>query len=148
MPRDRDESGRPLNARPRDALGRPLPRDAVGILPEPAEQALPSDQTLLRAQELLDRDLPFQAHEVLETRWKSCPASEREYWQGLAQAAVALTHLRRGNTVGARRLAERAVSHLAGRIAPPPGAPVEVVIEQLHALATGTTTELVVVVRP
>ena len=32
--RDRDDTGRPRNARARDSTGRPLPRDATGANPE------------------------------------------------------------------------------------------------------------------
>ena len=55
---------------------------------------------------------PFSAHEVLEARWKACPAEERELWQGLAQLCVGLTHAARGNTVGAHRLVERGAGRL------------------------------------
>ena len=38
--RDRDESGRPRSARPRDSLGRPLARDSAGIPPVPDDLEL------------------------------------------------------------------------------------------------------------
>ena len=38
--RDRDVAGRPKNARPRDSLGRPLPRGAENAM---VEEVLPSD---------------------------------------------------------------------------------------------------------
>jgi predicted metal-dependent hydrolase len=64
------------------------------------------------ADELLRAGRPFHAHEVLEASWKSGPPAERDLWQGLAQAAVGLTHARRGNARGAvallRRGAQRA----------------------------------------
>jgi len=50
--RDRDAAGRPRNARPRDELGRPLPREAAGESPLPDEQALAPDAALDLAQEL------------------------------------------------------------------------------------------------
>ena len=109
--RDRNEQGRAQQARPRDALGRPLPYGASGVEPI-SEEPLPPEATLAYARELLDDGRPFAAHEALEVRWKSCPAEERELWQGLAQLCVGLTHKERGNAVGASRLVERARSRL------------------------------------
>ena len=110
--RDRDEGGRARQARPRDALGRPLPYGAVGVEPV-SEAPLPPEETVSVARGLLDEGRPFAAHEVLEVRWKSGPDAERDLWQGLAQLCVALTHGARGNTVGAQRLFERARGRLS-----------------------------------
>jgi hypothetical protein len=104
--RDRDAAGRARQARPRDALGRPLPYGATGVQPVP-ERALPPHETLAEARRLVEEGRPFSAHEVLEARWKDGPADERQLWQGLAQLCVALTHAARGNGVGAVRLVER-----------------------------------------
>ena len=111
MTRDRDASGRPRQARPRDALGRPLPYGAAGVEPV-SEEPLPPLESLALARNLLDEGRPFAAHEVLEARWKAGPAQERDLWQGLAQLCVALTHSARGNTVGAARLVERGTGKL------------------------------------
>ncbi len=109
--RDRDEAGRARQARPRDELGRPLAYDEVGV--EPVDETpLPPRETIELATRYLDAGRPFAAHEVFETRWKSCPPDERELWQALAQLCVGLTHAARGNEVGARRLVERATGHL------------------------------------
>ena len=110
--RDRDPEGRPRQARPRDALGRPLPYGEAGVEPV-SEEPLPPDETLTAARALVDEGRPFSAHEVLEARWKAGPDSERDLWQGLAQLCVGLTHAARGNTVGAARLVKRARTHLA-----------------------------------
>ena len=74
---------------------------------------MPPEETLELARALLDAGRPFAAHEVFEVRWKTCPAAERELWQGLAQLCVGLTHALRGNRVGAERLVERAAGRLA-----------------------------------
>lgn len=109
--RDRDEEGRARQARPRDALGRPLPYGEEGV--EPIDETpRPPEETLDLARELLAQGRPFAAHEALEVRWKSCPDEERELWQGLAQLCVGLTHAERGNHVGAARLVERAAGRL------------------------------------
>ncbi|MGB6454593.1 MAG: DUF309 domain-containing protein [Streptosporangiaceae bacterium] len=112
--RDRDAAGRARSARPRDALGRPLARDAAGTPSMAADQALPPDQALQVAQRLLDAGRSFDAHDVLEAAWKAAPAAERDLWQGLAQLAVGLTHARRGNGRGAVTLLRRGAKRLAG----------------------------------
>jgi uncharacterized protein len=105
-PRDRDEGGRARQARPRDALGRPLPYGAQGVEPVP-EEPLPPEETLREAARLVAEGRPFAAHEVFEARWKAAPENERPLWKSLAQLAVAQTHALRGNVVGARRLLDR-----------------------------------------
>lgn len=103
--RDRDDTGKPLNARPRDGLGRPLPRDSEDGVPQiPDDLRLPPDEAITEAQRLLDHGMPFHAHEILEGAWKNAPDEERNLWQGLAQLAVGLTHLLRGNSKGAASL--------------------------------------------
>jgi hypothetical protein len=121
LSRDRDQAGRPRNARPRDELGRPLSRAAT---PDAGQPRVPDDLALsghdaaALADQLLRAGRPFHAHEVLEASWKSGPAQERDLWQGLAQIAVGLTHARRGNARGAvallRRGAQRVRAYQAG----------------------------------
>jgi uncharacterized protein len=146
LSRDRDLTGRPRNARPRDELGRPLPRDDAGShapVAEPDPPALPPDEALAQAQRLLDADSPFTAHEVLEAVWKNTPEqAERGLWRGLAQLAVGLTHHARGNATGAAALLRRAVETLA----PYAGThPHQVAVDDLrtwatHAAARGDVT--------
>lgn len=142
--RERDEQGRARNARPRDGLGRPLPRGAEGVPRVPDDLVLPPVPSLVEAQRLLDAGMPFHAHEVLEARWKAAPADERELWQGLAQLAVGWTHLLRGNPAGATTLLQRArrrIGLYAG--APPYGIDVPGLVRWcdavLEALASGET---------
>jgi hypothetical protein len=117
--RDRDEEGNARNARPRDALGRPLPRGSEGVPRIPDDLDLPPAESLSYAQDLLDRGLAFNAHEVLEAAWKNGPAEEGALWQGLAQLAVGITHVQRGNVTGGIALLERAADRLeASRTAP------------------------------
>ena len=111
--RDRDQSGRPRSSRPRDALGRPLPQGSAGVPRVPDDLDLPPAETLGYAQELLDRGLAFNAHEVLEAAWKNGPDDERMLWQGLAQLAVGITHVQRGNVTGALTVLRRASARIA-----------------------------------
>jgi hypothetical protein len=111
LSRDRDREGRPRNARPRDALGRPLPRDGTTAPEDPP--ALDPEAALREAQRLLDSDRAFTAHEVLEAVWKSAAGADRDLWRGLAQLAVGLTHRQRGNATGAAALLRRGADNLA-----------------------------------
>lgn len=110
--RDRDEVGRARNARPRDGLGRPLPRGAAGVARQPEGVRRSPNQTLAEAQRLLDDGMPFHAHEVLEDAWKTAPEAQRALWKGLAQLAVGATHAARGNTTGAVTLLRRGADHI------------------------------------
>jgi uncharacterized protein len=136
--RDRDTQGRARNARPRDALGRPLPYDALGEERAPEGVVREPAVALEEAQRLLDAGRPFHAHEVLEDAWKSAPEAERRLWRGLAQLAVGLTHAARGNARGATTLLERGAGNLAPYAAGPPhGIDVAGLVSWAHALAGG-----------
>ncbi|MEZ0077261.1 DUF309 domain-containing protein [Planotetraspora sp. GP83] len=110
--RDRDEAGRPRSSRPRDEYGRPLPHGAEGVPRVPDDYAPDAREALDEASRLLSTGRPFHAHEVLEARWKTGPADERELWQGLAQICVGLTHVQRGNLSGAAALLARGSARL------------------------------------
>ncbi|HEY9522141.1 MAG TPA: DUF309 domain-containing protein [Thermopolyspora sp.] len=112
--RDRDAMGRPRSSRPRDAYGRPLPKDVEGVERVPDDYQPGPQEALAEAIRFLTDERPFNAHEVLEARWKTGPAQERELWQGLAQICVGLTHLQRGNTTGAAALLVRGAERISG----------------------------------
>jgi len=118
--RDRDPAGRPRNARPRDALGRPLEpagapgSGAAGTDRIPDDLVITGAEAAALADRLLRDGRPFNAHEVLEAAWKSGPSGERDLWQGLAQIAVGLTHARRGNARGAVALLSRGAERVRG----------------------------------
>ena len=118
--RDRDETGRARNTRPRDGLGRPLPRDAPGVARQPEGVQRSPDQTLLEAQRLLDDGRLFHAHEVLEDAWKNSASAHRALWKGLAQLAVGATHAARGNRTGAVTLLRRGASQIEPYQTEPP----------------------------
>jgi hypothetical protein len=105
--------------RERDAFGRPVPAGSPDAVEPVPEHALPPAEALALARDLLARGRPFFAHDVLEARWKAATDEERDLWQGLAQVCVGLTHLQRGNRVGAARLLRRGAGRLAGYAGPP-----------------------------
>lgn len=73
---------------------------------------LSPDDAVRRAQRLIDDGYPFHAHEVFEGVWKATPGEHRELWQGLAQLAVGLTHVQRGNPKGAVTLLRRGADRI------------------------------------
>jgi uncharacterized protein len=118
--RDRDPTGRARNARARDAQGRPLPRGALGVDRCPEDVVLSPDDAVRQAQRLIDDGYPFAAHEVFEEMWKATSGEHRELWQGLAQLAVGLTHVQRGNPKGAVTLLRRGADRIDPYTAAPP----------------------------
>ena len=117
LPRERDEQGRPANARPRDRLGRPLPRGAVDEMPdrrEPYAVVATVEEALAEAVALFDAQRFFEAHEFLEWIWKSprVHPGDRDFWKGVTQVAVGCVHIQRGNRSGALKLLHRAAGHL------------------------------------
>ena len=133
--RDRDQVGRPRNARLRDELGRPLPRDAdSGVERVPDRLDLPLDEAIALAQEYLASERPFHAHEVLEALWKSQPRDERDLWQGLAQLAVGLTHAMRGNRTGAIALLQRGIGRVENYAGDPHGIDVARVLRRARQI--------------
>ena len=118
-----------MTQRPRDAAGRPLPPGSPGVAPVEDRPRTPAE-ALAEADQLIHADRPFAAHEVLEGAWKAAPEPERELWRGLAQIAVGMTHLQRGNLVGGERLLRRgAASLLPYRGSAPHGLDVVRIIE-------------------
>jgi uncharacterized protein len=117
LERERDEQGRPANARPRDGFGRPLPRgahDALAHAAEPAEVVDTMEEALAEAQRLFDEERFFEAHEFLEHIWKSAwvEPGDKTFWKGVTQVAVGCCHVQRGNARGARTLLLRAADYL------------------------------------
>lgn len=101
--------------RPRDALGRPLPWNSDPALAAPAVpdiSGMTDEEVWSLALDLLDRGMPFHAHEVFEQRWRTCEEGDRAAWRAAAQWGAAQTHAARGNTVGAARLGLRALETL------------------------------------
>jgi hypothetical protein len=161
--RDRDHEGQARNSRPRDELGRPLPRTAIGTAlavgakPDgtgppgstgpggtgpggtgpggtgPGGTAATPAEAAGIGGRLLLDGRPFQAHEVFEDAWKAAPVSDRALWRGLAQIAVGLTHARRGNPRGAVTLLRRGVGNLREYSAEPDPYGIDVALVAVRA---------------
>ena len=55
----------------------------------------------------------FECHEAWEQAWLRSSGSEKLFYQGMIQAAVAILHAQRGNLAGTRTLWEKARDKLA-----------------------------------
>jgi hypothetical protein len=109
----------------------------VGVPTMPEGLVLSPRESLREAERLLVAGRPFHAHEVLEGAWKACGDETRELWKGLAQLAVGITHVRRGNDAGAVRLLTRAADRLEPyAVAAPHGVAVTALTAWARALAS------------
>jgi NAD-dependent protein deacetylase/lipoamidase len=98
----------PVVERPRDRLGRPLPAGRASAL-GPLEVDTVEDAVALFVAERC-----FEAHEAFERLWHAeAIESDRVFFRGLAQLAVAGCHAQRGNPAGAETLLARARAALA-----------------------------------
>lgn len=72
-------------------------------------------EVLHEARRLFNAGCYWEAHEALETVWRSVDEdSERRVWQGLIQAAAALLHRERRNRHGVEVVGGAALDKLAG----------------------------------
>jgi hypothetical protein len=118
-------------------LGRPLPYGSDNVERQPEGVLRTPDETIDQAQALLDSRKPFHAHEVFEDAWKSSTGPDRELWKGMAQLAVGLTHLGRGNLRGALTLLQRGSRAVADyRDQPPYGLDVAGILRWSAELTT------------
>src|SRR6188474_2296461 len=68
--------------------------------------------SLGRGLELIREGRYFDAHEELEDEWRTAPAEERDFLQGLVHVAVAWLHAERENPPGCERQLEKAARRL------------------------------------
>ncbi len=111
--RDRDELGRPEQARPRDRTGRPLPYDTDVVELTEEHDYDTQDEALATGLRLWGEHRFFEAHECLEDVWHPAGEQDREFWKGVIQVAVGCVHDQRGNAQGAVTLLHRAAAYLA-----------------------------------
>jgi len=75
----------------------------------------------------------FEAHEELEDEWRTAPAAERDFLQGLVHVAVAWLHAERGNGNGCERQLVKAERRLGPYSAVHRGVRVHDVLSQVAA---------------
>ena len=73
----------------------------------------------------------FDAHEELEDEWRTAPADERDFLQGLVHVAVAWLHAERGNRNGCERQLLKAERRLAAYRPRHRGVDVDAVLAQV-----------------
>jgi uncharacterized protein len=84
--------------------------------------------TLARGLQLIRDGAYFEAHEELEDEWRTAPAEERDFLQGLVHVSVAWLHADRGNRPGCERQLEKAARRLTGYAPSHRGVDVDVVL--------------------
>ncbi len=105
----------PKPERPRDELGRPLPKGSVNRLHLEDFDALSLEENHRLAIHYFNEGQFFEAHEAWETCWNQAKeGADEEFFKGLSQLGAGYTHYRRGNARGAAALMRRGL----GRIAP------------------------------
>ena len=75
--------------------------------------ATPYDPRYLAGIVLFNRGDFFEAHEVWESIWLEEHGPDRQFYQGLIQAAVGLCHFCNGNVRGAAKLYRSSRDYLA-----------------------------------
>lgn len=106
--------------RPRDPLGRPLPRGVPTQLQLEDFEALSPEENQALGLAHFNAGQFFAAHEAWETCWKaSTDTDARGCFKGLAQVAAGYLHLQRGNPHGAYTLLHRGAATLAAACCSP-----------------------------
>jgi predicted metal-dependent hydrolase len=105
---------RPKTSRPRDELGRPLPRGSMNRLDLEDFDSLSLEENHRLGIEHFNARRFFPAHEAWETAWKKAKGTpDEEFFKGLSQLGAGYVHYRRGNPHGTFTLLRRAVFRIA-----------------------------------
>lgn len=83
--------------------------------------------------ELFNSGEYFEAHEALEDAWRAAPAADKQFLQGMVQAAVGMHHLHAANYIGARGVLARAIRNLEPYSPTRAGVDVERLLTSLRA---------------
>jgi uncharacterized protein len=116
MPIGDEPPSTPRPKRPRDELGRPLPRTEPNRLPLEDFDSLSIEENHRLGLAHFEGGRFFAAHEAWETCWKQeTDPAQAELFKGLAQLAAGYVHLQRGNRHGAATLLRRGAGRLQRR---------------------------------
>jgi hypothetical protein len=108
-----DDPPRQKTERPRDELGRPLPRGSENRLEMEDFDAFSLEENHQLGIAHFNAGRFFPAHEAWETAWKQARGqSDEEFFKGLSQLGAGYVHYRRGNPHGARTLIRRGTSRI------------------------------------
>ena len=114
-PPDEDVAKPQKKERPRDELGRPLPRGEANRLEMEDFDSQTAEENHRLAISYFNSGRYFPAHEAWETAWKQNKGTpDEEFFKGLSQIGAGYTHYTRGNLHGTHTLIRRGT----GRIAP------------------------------
>ena len=61
---------------------------------------------------LFNRGKFFEAHEILELRWRQEKGKPRDYYHGLIQIAAVFVHIQKGTPEGGKKLLKTASNYL------------------------------------
>jgi predicted metal-dependent hydrolase len=92
--------------------------------------------TLARGLQLIRDGAYFEAHEELEDEWRTAPAEERDFLQGLVHVSVAWHHAGRGNRPGCERQLDKAARRLEPYAPRHRGVEVDVVLDDVARART------------
>ena len=98
-----------------------------------------NDAALSAGLELVRRGEYFEAHEELETAWRSAEADERDFCQGLVHVAVAWYQAGRGKRTGCERQLEKARRRLVPYAPMHRGVDISAVLAQVDRAAERVT---------
>ena len=97
-----------------------------------------TDPHLVSFIECFNRQAYYEAHDVLEELWLKTTGERRDFYKGLIQTAVVFLKLQQGKPEPARRLAQRAASHLEKYPRVCERLSVEEVLRWLHDVGRGS----------
>lgn len=80
------------------------------MLPEMRPTTQPAE--FLDFIDLFNGEKFFEAHEILESRWRQEQGEARDYYHGLIQIAAAFVHVQKGTPEGGEKLLKTATKYL------------------------------------
>lgn len=100
------------------------------------------DERFIRGIKLFNNEEFFECHEVIEDLWLATDNEYKNLYKGVIQAAVALYHLKRGNTRGARKLYGTSSKYLRKYIPKTLGLNVEKLLNDMTVCFKGNNRQM------